>query len=88
MPQSLTAEISRYIAEEIVHEDSVADVDPDADLTTLGVLTSLSLLRVVAWTGERFGIPVGELEIDPRQFTSINSIARFITTHSAVTAAE
>lgn len=78
MPETTLATVRTYIAENIATDVSAEELDPDLNLVALGIVTSLSLLRVIAWTGEQFGLPVNDLEINPKKLVSIRTIADFI----------
>lgn len=79
MPENSTVtKVQGFIAGNIATDVSSSELDPDMNLVALGIVTSLSLLRVIAWTGEEFGLPVNDLEINPKDLTSIRSIASFI----------
>lgn len=70
--------VQEYIAGQIATDVAAEDLDPDLNLVSLGIVTSLSLLRVIAWTGDEFGLPVNDLDVDPKQLTSIRAITYFI----------
>lgn len=78
MPEATLTKVRDYIAQEIATDVPAEELDPQLNLVGLGIVTSLSLLRIVAWSGEQFGLPVNELEIDPKRLTSIQGIADFI----------
>ncbi|NUR61162.1 MAG: acyl carrier protein [Catenulispora sp.] len=68
-----------------VHDHIVATYAPDTeaiphdfDLLDGGVLDSLALVSLLAWIGRRFGLPVEDLDLDPRRLHSIADIADFI----------
>lgn len=69
----------------VVHDHIVAAHAPDADTIPLdfdlldgGVLDSLALVSLLSWIGRRFGLPVEDLDLDPRRLHSIADIADFI----------
>lgn len=78
MPETTLATVLTYIAHNVATDVSAEELDPDLNLVALGIVTSLSLLRIIAWTGEQFGLPVNDLEINPKELISIRSIADFI----------
>jgi acyl carrier protein len=82
--------IKEYILAEYLPGTPASELDLSYDLLENGVVDSLGLLRLVAWVGERYHIPVDEVEISPDDFRSVNEISRFIeratqkpNTHSA-----
>lgn len=78
MPEATLTKVRDYIAQEIATDVPAEELDTQLNLVGLGIVTSLSLLRIIAWSGDEFGLPVNELEIDPKQLASIQGIADFI----------
>lgn len=84
---SPSPEIKTFIIENFapdVRPDELAD---DYDLLDNGVVDSLSLLRLIAWLGDRFGIAIDEIDITPDHFGSVTAIGLFITEFGAVSSA-
>ncbi|WP_329107640.1 acyl carrier protein [Micromonospora sp. NBC_01699] len=79
------AEIRQFIVTAFA-PDIPADQLPDhLDLLDSGVVDSLGLLRLIAWVGDRYDIPVEDQNISPVQFSSVAAIAAFVRdTHSLV----
>jgi methoxymalonate biosynthesis acyl carrier protein len=75
---SVTNAIKEYILAEYLPGTPVDELDPSYDLMENGVVDSLGLLRLVAWVGERYHIPVDEVEISPDNFRTVNSISQFV----------
>ena len=65
-----------FIATELAKNKS--RISPDESLIRSGVLDSLTLLQLIAFIEERFGITIGNAEMDPENFQTINSTKRFI----------
>ncbi|MFD9738888.1 acyl carrier protein [Umezawaea sp. NPDC059074] len=63
---------------EFVSDISAEELDNDYDLLENGVVNSLGLLRLIAWVGERYDIPVDEIDLSPADFRSVNSIDEFV----------
>ncbi|MEO6083283.1 MAG: acyl carrier protein [Umezawaea sp.] len=63
---------------EFVSDISAEELDNDYDLLENGVVNSLGLLRLIAWVGERYDIPVDEIDLSPADFRSVNAIDDFI----------
>ena len=63
---------------EFVSDISAEELDNDYDLLENGVVNSLGLLRLIAWVGERYDIPVDEIDLSPTDFRSVNSIDEFV----------
>jgi acyl carrier protein len=58
----------------------VADED---SLLDSGIVDSLGILDLVAFLEKTFGIRVGDDELDPSNFDSISSVARFVASKRA-----
>lgn len=70
--------IKAYICDELA-----PDIDPemlpvDFDLLSTGIIDSLSLVRLVVWIEEEYAIPMGDIEITPEDFRSVEKVSAFI----------
>lgn len=72
------SEVKRYIIENFAPDVRTEELADDYDLINTGVVDSLGLLRLIAWVGERCGIPVAEIDLEPNDFRSIQAIDEFI----------
>ncbi|MEV6694582.1 acyl carrier protein [Micromonospora sp. NPDC051196] len=70
--------IKEYIVTEFIPDIQVSELDDDYDLIAGGVIDSISLLRVITWLENRFDIPVDEVEIAEKNFTSVTAICEFV----------
>jgi acyl carrier protein len=57
---------------------SVSELPADYDLLAGGVIDSLALLKVVDWLGERFRLPLDDIELSPENFRTVNDISAFV----------
>ncbi len=71
-------EVKRFIVTTFAPDITPEQLPSDFDLLDNGVVDSLGLLRLIAWVGERYGIPVEERDVSPAQFSSVEAIAAFI----------
>ena len=71
-------EIKQFIVTNFAPDIGPDQLPDDLDLLDTGVVDSLALLRLIAWVGKRYDIPVEEENISPAQFSSVNAIAAFI----------
>jgi acyl carrier protein len=70
--------INDYISREIVQDPAVLPLSNDTSLLEGGILDSLSLLRLVVFLEERFKITVGEADLLPENFETVNSICSYL----------
>ena len=74
--------IKAYISEELAPDINPASLPTDIDLLATGVIDSLSLVRLVAWIGEEYDIPIADMEIAPEDFSSVEKVNAFIERHT------
>jgi acyl carrier protein len=72
--------LTHYIQTEILHGRNV-NLKEDEDLLSAGILDSLSILQLVAFVEERFGIQVADEDVIYDNFKSINALAGYLQQH-------
>jgi acyl carrier protein len=70
--------INDYISRELVQDPALLPLADDTSLLETGILDSLSLLRLVVYVEERFGIAVGDSDLLPENFASVDAICTYI----------
>jgi acyl carrier protein len=70
--------IKSFIVSEFVPEVTVDQLDADFDLLENGVVDSLGLLQLIEWVGDRFDLPVADMDLAPVNFQSVNAIRDFV----------
>jgi acyl carrier protein len=70
--------INNYISRELVRDQALLPLADDASLLDSGILDSLSLLRLVVFLEERFGITMGAADLLPQNFASVNTICAYL----------
>jgi acyl carrier protein len=70
--------INDYISREFVRDPALLPLADDASLLDSGILDSLSLLRLVVFLEERFGITMGDADLLPENFASVNAICAYL----------
>jgi acyl carrier protein len=70
--------INDYISREFVRDPELLPLANDASLLDSGILDSLSLLRLVVFLEERFGITMGDADLVPQNFASVNTICAYL----------
>ena len=74
----LEAVINDYISRELVQDPALLPLSNTALLLDTGVLDSLSLLRLVIFVEERFGIVVDDVDLVPEHFASVDAICAYL----------
>jgi acyl carrier protein len=72
--------IKDYISSELVRDPALLPVADDTSLLESGILDSLSLLQLVVFLEGRFGITVGDADLLPEHFASVNTICAYLRT--------
>ena len=72
--------INDYISRELIQDRAQLPLADDKSLLESGILDSLSLLRLVVFLEGRFGITIGDAELLPENFASVNAICSYIRT--------
>ena len=70
--------VNDYISRELVPDAALLPLTNETSLLDSGILDSLSLLRLVVFLEERFGIGVGDADLLPDNFASVNAICAYV----------
>ena len=70
--------INDYISREFVQDPALLPLANETSLMESGILDSLTLLRLVVFLEERFGITMGDADLLPRNFASVNAICAYV----------
>ena len=67
-----------FIAEELPWAGERSDLTPDFPLIDGGVLDSAGIVQMVSFLEADFGIKVGDEEVIPANFETIDAVSRFV----------
>ena len=70
--------IKDYISRELVQDPALLPLADETPLLETGILDSLSLLRLVVFLEGRFGITMGDADLLPENFASVNTICAYL----------
>jgi acyl carrier protein len=70
-------QLAEYIEKEIAYDRGGAPLLPDEPLLD-GLVDSTSMLRLVLFVEERFGVRVEDDELVPENFETVRSLAEFV----------
>lgn len=76
------AVIRDYISRELIRDPAVLPLQNSTPLLDSGVLDSLSLLRLVVFIQEQFGITMDDLDVVPEHFASVDAICAYLRSRS------
>ncbi len=70
--------INDYISREFVRDPALLPLTGETPLLESGILDSLSLLQLVVFLEERFGITVGDADLLPQNFETVSTICAYL----------
>lgn len=73
-----TDAIRNYVIEEFLPGTDPQEIPAGMDLLNSGIIDSLGLLKMIAWIETTFEVTVGDEDLDPENFRSLDSMDRFI----------
>jgi acyl carrier protein len=77
-------QIRTFIAENFLFNPDGFDLSDDASFLDEGVVDSTGTLELVMFVEETFGVDVGDNEIEPENFDSVNKLAAYIARKSSL----
>ena len=75
---STEATIREFLTTEVFYDKDLRDLEPDESLLERGLLDSLSILKIVTFCEESFGITIPDQEVLPEHFESVRAIATLV----------
>jgi acyl carrier protein len=79
MTDSLHDSIRRFILENYLFTDDVAQLGLDDSLLGRGIVDSTGMLEIILFIEEQLGVKVADTEMVPENLDSVNRIAAFVT---------
>ncbi len=84
----LEAVINDYISRELVQDATLLPLTNATSLLETGVLDSLSLLKLVLFVQERFGIVVDDVDLVPEHFATVDTICAYLRSRAGESAGQ
>ena len=82
----IEGKIREFVARDILFSESGYPHSDDASFLKEGVIDSLGVVELVTFAGRDFGIEVGQADVTPQNFDSVNRLAAFIRRKQLATA--
>lgn len=83
---SVKEQIRIFIAENFLFNPDGFDLSDDASFLDEGVVDSTGTLELVMFVEETFAVSVGDHEIEPENFDSVNKLAAYVARKSNLVA--
>ncbi|MEV0490804.1 acyl carrier protein [Streptomyces atratus] len=71
-------QISEYIVREFLPDLTPSQLPHDQDLLGDGIIDSLGVLKLIAWVELHFELAVGDTDLDPDNFRSVQAIDAYV----------
>lgn len=78
LAQSIADRVRDYIVENFLYMRRDREFADDAALFASGIIDSLGVMELIAFTEQELGVPVADVEITEANFGSVASITRFV----------
>lgn len=75
---TIHTQIRQFVAENFLFSDNGFDLNDDASFLDEGIIDSTGTLELVVFVEDTFGFEVGDDEIEPDNFDSVNKLAAYI----------
>ncbi|MDT7041546.1 acyl carrier protein [Candidatus Nitronereus thalassa] len=70
--------LKTFLLDKTTSDGSMGELGYDENLYTLGILDSLAFIQLIRFLEEEFGVAVGDGEVIPKNFETINNIVGFL----------
>jgi acyl carrier protein len=77
---STEIEIKSFIIANFARDVTLDQLSSDLDVLDSGIVDSLGLLRLIAWVGDNYNIPINDVDLSPDDFRSVDTILAFVET--------
>jgi acyl carrier protein len=75
---SVSNEIEQFILDELTQGRGITEIEQDENLLSKGIVDSHGVMELVGFLEQRYGISVGDEDLTPENFESVNRIEAFV----------
>jgi acyl carrier protein len=75
---SVSNDIEQFILDELTQGRGITEIDPDENLLSKGIVDSHGVMELVGFLEQRYGIAVGDEDLTPENFESVQRIEAFV----------
>lgn len=76
--ETIRRELRDYIGMNFLYDGTTAGLDDNASLAEEGIVDPTGVLELVLWIEEAYDISIGENDLGPENFDSIDNLAGYI----------
>lgn len=82
--ENIKSRIRDYVLQEFLPDEDPEDLEDDTELMALGILDSVSVMQMVVYLEEAFGVTFEASEVGIEHMNSLNDISRTVASKIAV----
>jgi acyl carrier protein len=75
---SVSTDIEQFILDELTQGRGITEIAPDENLLSKGIVDSHGVMELVGFLEQRYGIAVGDEDLTPENFESVQRIEAFV----------
>ena len=75
---SVSNDIEQFILDELTQGRGITEIDQDENLLSKGIVDSHGVMELVGFLEQRYGISVGDEDLTPENFESVQRIEAFV----------
>jgi acyl carrier protein len=75
---SVSTDIEQFILDELTQGRGITEISPDENLLSKGIVDSHGVMELVGFLEQRYGISVGDEDLTPENFESVQRIEAFV----------
>jgi acyl carrier protein len=75
---SVSTDIEQFILDELTQGRGITEIAPDENLLSKGIVDSHGVMELVGFLEQRYGISVGDEDLTPENFESVQRIEAFV----------
>jgi acyl carrier protein len=75
---SVSTDIEQFILDELTQGRGITEIAPDENLLSKGIVDSHGVMELVGFLEQRYGISVGDEDLTPENFESVERIEAFV----------
>jgi acyl carrier protein len=75
---SVSTDIEQFILDELTQGRGITEIGRDENLLSKGIVDSHGVMELVGFLEQRYGISVGDEDLTPENFESVERIEAFV----------
>jgi acyl carrier protein len=77
-PVNVKQAIEHFLITEVLSKDGISHVEPNMSLIKSGIIDSLTLLQLISFIEETFGVTLEDHELLPENFETLSTMGQLV----------